>query len=310
MSQATRLCAPSFYLPLIFALGKLSDFQPGQVVLMDDAIKAVLDIMGMTPESHPEAWEPMAANHGQPKHRRWITWAWRNHQNKPSYEAKFNKGDPGTTCSLGRRQWALTPAGIELAETLRATYEPVIEPEVIEPCNWTSEWFTAELGSSNLYSRLTRHLTDKLSVSARAGRVDDHIQAFLADACEADAFKPHLEQGKSLSHRTVCRFATRHAYSTLRGDGQDALMRAMYGASTARDRETDANGDLVPRDPRSFSLPVDTQVISLGEDDQGGIQSYTGSDAVGSVLDVMDAASASVEDDLIEGIAIKESMAE
>jgi hypothetical protein len=276
MSAApSRLNATYFRLPLLHALGTLTDYRPGTPVHMDDVYCKVLELTGVNPDDYG-----IQKSSGMPWVRRWVLWAFRNQQAKPAYERKFNKGQPGYTVSMGRRQWALNKRGVQLAREQRSQFPGY---------NWSSEWLGEQLATTNLYERLRIHLSQKLSISAASNRVDDHIQAYLADTIAGDKLARQLQSGHPPTPRKVCEYAARHAYSALRQDGQDAHMRSLFGASTARDREVDLDGELVPRDPSSFTLPVDTRVVSatVGRDGEPGTTTSAGP-TVGPLLDVVD----------------------
>jgi hypothetical protein len=273
MSTApSRLTATDFYLPLLHVLANLSDYRPNVSVPLEEAYQGVLTLMGLNPDDYG-----VQESSGMPWVRRWVVWAFRNHQNKPHYEKKFNRGKPGTTTSPGRRQWALTPAGVAKARETRSQF-----PDY----NWTSEWLGHELSTTDLYDRLHLHLSQKLAISAASMRISDHVQGFLTTAIANDKLAKDLQSGHPPSHRRLCEYAVRHAYSELRQDGQDGHMRGFYSASTARDRAVDQNGDLVPRDVSSFNLPVDTVAVSLVTDDLGNQSPAT--TGGGPLLDVAD----------------------
>ncbi|MDB4278207.1 hypothetical protein N9917_01255, partial [Deltaproteobacteria bacterium] len=75
-----RLSAPYFYLPLVHALASLTDYKPDTPVHMDDVIARVIELTGVNPDDYG-----IQASSGMPWVRRWILWAFRNHQNKPNY---------------------------------------------------------------------------------------------------------------------------------------------------------------------------------------------------------------------------------
>jgi len=271
-TASSRLTATDFYLPLLHVLANLSSYHPNVSVPLDEAYQGVLDLMGLDPDDYG-----VQDSSGMPWVRRWVVWAFRNHQNKPHYEQKFNRGKPGTTRSLGRRQWALTSAGVAKARETRSQFPGY---------NWTSEWLGHELNTTDLYDRLHLHLSQKLSLSAATMRISDHVQGFLTTAIANDKLAKDLQAGHPPSHRRLCEYAVRHAYSELRRDGQDGHMRGFYGASTARDRAVDQNGVLVRRDIASFNLPVDTVAVSLMTDADGS-QSHVTTGG-GPLLDVAD----------------------
>jgi hypothetical protein len=287
---SVRLSAPHFYLPLIHILAKLGGYEPGKPVHMDDVVAAVVELTGVNPDDYG-----MQESSGMPWVRRWILWAFRNNQNKATYEAKFNKGAPGTTTGCGRRQWALTEAGVTLANEIRCDYD--------EEYNWTSAWLTEALATTNLMDRLRIHLGCHFGLSAKSQRIDDHVQNWLLSAIENDLLGEHLRAGRKVSHRVLCGFSGDTTKSELRKDGQDAHMRSMYGALTARDRE-----EYNPRDVSKFHLPIDTQVTCLGENAEGGTALFTGGAVIGSVMDVMDDGSVNVENDILHNMIVEQCM--
>lgn len=307
-SHPPRLAATDFYRPLVHVLGKLTDYNPSTPVLMDDVYQGVLELTGVNPDDYG-----IQVSSQMPWVRRWVVWAFRNQQAIPSYERKFNRGKPGATVGMGRRKWALTDAGVRLAQEIRSEYEPVVIPEpepepVVKTPNVTTVWLAEKLATTNLEARLNAHLSQKLPISLASGRIEEHIQDYLLSVMERDAWRKRIEAGKPPTRRQICEWATKAAYSTCRKDGQDANMRCMYRARTARDREVDINGNPVPRNPSSYTLPVDTQVISLGENEEGRRGAVTGSDAVGSMLDVADPLSLDAEEAIIGTLAMNQSV--
>ena len=289
-SPATRLTAPYFYLPLLHVLATLTKYKANVAVDMDDVIQKVIDLTEVSPDDYGQE------SSGRPWVRRWITWAFRNHQAKPEYERKFNKGQPGTTTSPGRRKWALTPAGVQMARTIRKDFIPKL--------NTTAEWLGNQLATTKLEKKLHLHLSQKLAISASSQRIADHVQDYFMDVVARDTFGQYIKAGKPPTHRMICGWAAKMAFSTCRKDGQDAHMRGLYGSQTARDREENN-----PRSPASFTMPDSAQVVTLSEDDKGRVRSYIGVDVFsGPMLDVVDPSSMHMEDAVIGDLALDYTM--
>lgn len=122
--------------------------------------------------------------------------------------------------------------------------------------NETSAWF-AEVGEKwilQVLAILANH--PRLLLSKRTGRVEDHLYGWIADKIEKDglrkfALMKHLPPEKRLSPSMASVYVLNYAVSEFRRDGQDLMMRSVYGAKTKREME---NG--VPFD---ISLPPDCE---------------------------------------------------
>lgn len=128
--------AASFYLPLVHVLATLSDYTPESPVSMDSAVAQVIALTGVSDLGESGAsgrkWIP-----------RRIQWAFRNHK-----AAHVGVGVEPTMSQAGRGMWALTQAGVDLAQSIQGDF--VSESD--KPLT-TADWFEAQTREKALARR-------------------------------------------------------------------------------------------------------------------------------------------------------------
>lgn len=98
--MTSKLTAQDFKNPLLTVLGELTQNKPDVPIDLKTTYQPVCKIMGITIDQFGND-----SSSGQPKVEKWIQWAFKDHKND------------GYTKTMGRGQWALTSAGVQIMNT-------------------------------------------------------------------------------------------------------------------------------------------------------------------------------------------------
>lgn len=102
--MSTKLTAQDFKEPLLKVLGNLTDKKPDFPIDLKTTYEPVCQMMDITVDQFGD--DPSSK---KPKVEKWIQWAFKDHKNN------------GYTKTIGRGQWALTAAGVQIMNTTNTT---------------------------------------------------------------------------------------------------------------------------------------------------------------------------------------------
>jgi hypothetical protein len=140
-------------------------------------------------------------------------------------------------CTFGSQHgWSLTNAGKSFCNTLENARK-----RHCKRSNLTKAYIDRRIretgGLNGKFMRTLRNvLAQHLSISARAGLVEDHIQNWLVYIIQNDTFRPYLEVNRKIYDSKLIHFALRRAYIDCRAMAMEPVTRELTGARTTVER--------------------------------------------------------------------------
>jgi len=174
-------------------------------------------------------------------------------------------------------QWALTPAGLERLQQLRA--------EAKGRPNRTSQFLDQKLRDKTVMPYFRSVIGKSMPVSASSAMIDDHIQNGLLRFITRDAFCGRILMGYPIMNHHIAQWLSRSAYTDARNDGTEPVAREFYGARTESERtKTTAS----PTPVASVQVLPDQRVV-WGKEEEG---------VAGVWVDIVDTDAGETEDTL------------
>lgn len=230
-NTSVRPSPKHFRIPLLKVLGRAVKFQPEVFVLHKDLVPKVIRAAGFDPDNLgsygpiDEGWRRKGRNPAG--FDRNVSLAFRY--------AYRNCQEPLTVKGTNPGMWGLTEAGVALAKKMCKRQRP--------QKNATARFLDkrlCETGGINgtLWNLLRGTLAKRLSLSAKVGFLDDHIQNCWLKLIRLDALKSRIEDGVNISDSHLATYVMRTACTDVRDMATEPVCRELYGARTEKERQT------------------------------------------------------------------------
>lgn len=275
MKQNNTLPTRTFLQQLIPQLmGPMVNYVPGIFISFDDILDAVIDHLGIDKKNPPyriggerpnlrrlvyvSAWNLAV------ERREGYFWLVRvdpdSDKEMRVSESAGGKGRAGNA-TRGKAKgylWGMTWYGIKRS----------LESNGVTERNLTSLWM-ADHYDNTLRNKTVAAVAKRCSLSTKMDLQEEHAQEYATKLLERDGLKgqltAHQGYGRPIRPSEIGLWATRDAFSQMRGWGKDGHLRAMRGATTETERRKAAeqDGDTLSVGYQRGVSPI---VMDMGED--------------------------------------------
>jgi len=256
-----------FYAPVVYLLGRLTNFRPyvgvNHKLIRDD----VLRLAGIDPEDSPWPLQSISSQNRNGLYR--VVHFGFYHQTR-----QYREESDALCCkpldpeSKGKRGWwALTDLGVKRAKALRAIYEGKIRLSCGP--NTTAQFLGENF--SRFYDRVTLHLRHRMPRSELFDKVEDHAMSWIERVIQRDGLRSRVVNRKPISASQVCVWARRGAYTDIRNEAREPVCRVFHGAQTAKEirehAEVNWTEEVIPRTINESDILCHNQYAAHSEED-------------------------------------------
>lgn len=265
-----------FYAPVLYLIGKLTNFRPYVGVDHKLIQNDVLRLTGLA-LIFDEDGVPTHATDGT------FTWPLKSQSSKVRdglyrvvhfgwfHQTRHYREESEALCArpikAKRGEWALTDLGVKKAKALREIYEGKIV--LSSGPNMTAEFLGENF--DRLYGRMTLHMRRKMPRSELFDKVEDHAMNWIERVIQRNGLRTRIEANRPISPSQVCSWARRGAYTEIRNDAREPVCRVFYGALTPKEvqarAEVNWTEEVIPRTINEAENLCHNQYAAHSEDD-------------------------------------------